>query len=239
MTGTGTGVGKTFVGAALAALLKERGIDVGVMKPAETGVEDPHTSHYSEDAALLVAAAGVADPPDLVVPYRLREPLAPAVAAELEGRKLSLEGVHTAYAELSCRHEFLVVEGAGGIAVPFNESLDMAGLANALNLPLLVVSPTGLGAINGCALTVEYARNRGLDILGFVLNLCGSPPDLAERTNPRVIAGTTGISVYGPLRLITPVNGSEPSRDPDAAVEVVRHACPKLVEVLIESVPKR
>src|SRR5947209_16684052 len=111
------------------------------MKPAETGVADPEAPRYSADAALLAAAAEVDDPPDLVVPYRLREPLAPAVAAELEGRIISVEVVLSAYTELRRRHKFLIVEGAGGIAVPFNEDLDMAGLARTLDLPLLVVSP--------------------------------------------------------------------------------------------------
>ena len=228
IAGTGTGVGKTFVGAALAALIKERGLDVGVMKPAETGVENPCDSRYSADAALLAAAAGVDDPPDLVVPFRLREPLAPAVAAELEGRKVSLEVVLSAYAELCCRHDFLIVEGAGGISVPFGDGLDMAGLARALDLPLLVVSPTGLGAINGCVLTIEYARARGLEILGILLNLRQEVPDLAERTNPGVIASLTGYPVYGPVDRLD-------SLDEQAAIEAVRYACPRLVEVLIQN----
>ena len=231
MTGTGTGVGKTFVGAALATLLKERGIDVGVMKPAETGVADPYASRYSADAALLAAAAGVDDPPDLVVPYRLREPLAPAIAAEVEGRKISAEIVLSAYAELSRLHEFLIVEGAGGIAVPFDEDLDIAGLIRALDLPLLVVSPTGLGAINGCVLTVEYARARRLEIPGILLNLRRKVPDVAEHTNPRVIARLTGRPVYGPLDLLIPERDTELSGS-QAAVEAVRRACPGLVEAL-------
>lgn len=201
------------------------------MKPAETGVEEPHAPRYSADAARLVTAAGVDDPPDLVVPYRLREPLAPAVAAELEGCKISSEVVLSAYAELQSRHELLIVEGAGGIAVPFNEELDMAGLARALDLPLLIVSPTGLGAINGSVLTVEYARSWGLGISGILLNLRGEVPDLAERTNPRVIARLTGVPVYGPLDLLASAKGPGSSGTRESA-EAVRRACPELVEDL-------
>lgn len=200
------------------------------MKPAETGVEDPRAPTYSADAALLATAAGVEDPADLIVPYRLREPLAPAVAAGLEGRKLSLEVVRTAYSELSRRHEFMIVEGAGGIAVPFNESLDMAGLASALGLPLLVVSPVGLGAINGCVLTVEYARGRGLEILGILLNLRGTPPDLAEQTNPHVIARLTGVQIYGSLERLDRAGPLERS-----VMETVRRSFPELVETLVAS----
>jgi dethiobiotin synthetase len=235
VTGTGTGVGKTFVGAALAALLRESGVDVGVMKPAETGVTYPYAPRYSADAALLAAAAGVDDPPELVVPYRLREPLAPAVAAELEGREISAQAVLCAHAELRRRHEFLVVEGAGGIAVPFNEDLAMAGLARALGLPMLVVSPTGLGAINGCVLTVEYARSRGLEILGILLNLRQKVSDTAESTNPDVIARLTGLPVHGPLDLLIPERGTELPGS-QAAVEAVRRACPELVDALVGAV---
>ena len=201
------------------------------MKPAETGVEDPYAPRYSEDAARLVAAAGVADPPELVVPYRLREPLAPAVAAELEGRVISSKAVLSAYAELQSRHEFLIVEGAGGLAVPFNEDLDMAGLARALDLPLLIVSPTGLGAINGNVLTVEYARARGLEVFGVLLNLRGESPDVAEHTNPRVIAGLAGVPVHGPLELLAPAGAFE-SPSNRAAAEAVWRTCPELVEAL-------
>lgn len=204
------------------------------MKPAETGVEDPTAPRYSDDAALLAAAAGVDDSPDLVVPYRLREPLAPAVAAELEGREISAEAVLSAYVELSRRHEFLIVEGAGGIAVPFNEDLDMAGLARALGLPLLVVSPAGLGAINGSVLTVEYARIRDLEILGILLNLRQKVSDLAESTNPDVIARLTGLSTYGPLDLLAPATGFE-TLNSQIIVEAMRHACFELVESLAAS----
>ena len=202
------------------------------MKPAETGVEDPETPRYSADAARLAAAAGVDDPPDLVVPYRLREPLAPAVAAELGGRTVSTEVVLSAYAELQRRHEFLIVEGAGGVAVPFNEDLDIAGLIRAFDLPLLVVSPTGLGAINGCVLTVEYARARGLGILGILLNLRQKVSDAAENTNPGVIVRLTGLPVYGPLDLLIPERDIELPGS-QAAIETVRRACPELVEALV------
>jgi dethiobiotin synthetase len=220
----------------LATLLRERGVDAGVMKPAETGVENPHASHYSPDAARLATAAGVDDPPDLVVPYQLREPLAPAVAAELEGREISTRVVLAAYAELQSRHEILIVEGAGGIAVPFNGDLDMAGLALALDLPLLVVSPTGLGAINGIVLTVEYARARDLNILGILLNLRQRVPDIAELTNPRVIARLTGLSAYGPLDLLPSARDSESSNN-RAVVEVVGRACSELIDVIVTGMP--
>jgi dethiobiotin synthetase len=236
VTGTGTGVGKTFVGAALAALLKERGLDVGVMKPAETGVTDPEAPRYSDDADRLVEAAGVDDTPDLVVPYRLREPLAPAIAAELEGRKISSEVVLSAYVELRRRHEFLIVEGAGGIAVPFNDELDMADLAHTLDLPILVVSPTGLGAINGSVLTVEYARARDLKILGILLNLRQRVPDVAGRTNPRVIARLTGLPIYGPLDLLASARDSETPNN-RTVVKVVGRVCSDLIDVIVAGMP--
>jgi dethiobiotin synthetase len=88
VTGTDTGVGKTLVSAALARHLRSRSLDVGVMKPVETGVTDP--DRPGADAALLQWAAGSADDPALIAPYRLRAPLAPALAAEEECVRVDL-----------------------------------------------------------------------------------------------------------------------------------------------------
>lgn len=208
VTGTDTGVGKTYIACVLAGLLHQRGVDVGVMKPAETGVADGES--YPEDAARLAAASGVTDSLDLVCPYRLREPLAPAVAAELEGRRIRIEEIRRSYAELASRHELVIVEGAGGLAVPFDGKLDMAGLARELGLPLLVVARAGLGTINHSVLTLEYARQLELETLGIVLNLCAEPPGLAERTNPKTAANITGLPVYGPLPEVPPDSEEAP-----------------------------
>ncbi len=195
VTGTDTGVGKTEVAAALVAGWRARGLDVGAMKPAQSGVEDGEVT----DADRLRAAAGGGDPAELVCPYSLRAPLAPAVAARLEGVEISLDRVLDAARELARRHAALVVEGAGGLLVPFTSRLTYADLAKALGMPVLVVARAGLGTVNHTALTVEALRARGLAPAGVVLNRAGPAVDPSEPHNPGEIERLTGVRVLASL----------------------------------------
>ncbi len=192
VTGTDTGVGKTVVACALARGLRAAGVDVGVMKPVETGVP----ASGPEDALALRAAAGVDDPIELVCPLRFGLPAAPLVAARAEGREASLAPIREAFAALAKRHALMLVEGAGGLLVPFDERTDMADLARTLELPVLIVARTALGTINHTRLTLEAADARGLDVLGVVLShaqgpLSGADAEnldcLRERLGPRLI----------------------------------------------------
>jgi dethiobiotin synthetase len=215
VTGTGTGVGKTAVAAGLARLLRRRGVDVGVLKAAATGVPP------DDDADLLRAASGADDPLELVSPLRFREPLAPAVAAEREGAAPDPGAVRRAFDALAARHRFTVVEGVGGLLVPIAWGWTVADLARDLALPLLVVAGAGLGTLNHAALTLEAARSRGLRVLGAVLvRERGGEPDLAERTNPAALARLAGVAVLGTL----PRLPGGRARDPDALADALEGA---------------
>ena len=129
VTGTDTGAGKTVVACAVVRGLRDRGLDVGVMKPIETGV-DPNTGPL--DANALRAAAGEPDPLDRVCPLQFALPAAPNVAAASEGRGVDLARVHRVYEELALQHDWMVVEGAGGLLVPTTDDATMADLARDL-----------------------------------------------------------------------------------------------------------
>jgi dethiobiotin synthetase len=195
VTGTDTGVGKTTVTAYLAWGLRRRSVNVGVMKPIETG----HGGQgWPADAHRLAAAAGVDDPREWVVPYVFAEPVAPWVASRVTSRPVSLSRIMEAAEALMARHDLLLVEGAGGIAVPVTADTTMADLAAQLALPLLIVARAQLGTINHTVLTVTYARARGLHIAGLVLNGGeGAAADLAERTNPDILEAMTGVPIVG------------------------------------------
>ncbi len=195
VTGTDTGVGKTEVAAALVAGWRARGLDVGAMKPAQSGVEDGLTT----DADRLREAAGGTDPADLVCPYSLRAPLAPAVAARLEGVEISLAHVLACAAELASRHAALVVEGAGGLLVPLTDRETYADLAVALGMPVLVVARAGLGTVNHTALTCEALRARGLAVAGVILNRASPGADPSEPHNPAEIERLAGARVLASL----------------------------------------
>ena len=182
ITGTDTGVGKTLVAVGIAASLRESGIDVGVMKPIETGFR-----LSSSDAAFLKRAAGVSDSLESISPYRLKHPLSPFAAAQFEKVSIRIEKIKRAYQRLSKEHQAIVVEGAGGLLVPITRKTTMADLAIRLKLPLLIVSRTGLGTLNHTLLTVEGARRRGIRVVGVIFNHLVQKMGSAERTNPSII----------------------------------------------------
>lgn len=183
VVGTDTGVGKTLVSAGLAWALRRRGVDVGVMKPVESGV----AGQAHADAQLLRRVAGVSDPLTDISPYRFGPPLAPLVAARRRRTRISLATILRRFQRLASRHEFVVVEGVGGLMVPLTETKTTLDLARILDLPLLLVIGNKLGAINHALLTTQVARLHGLRLLGGVINQAGRLQDEAARTNPNVL----------------------------------------------------
>ena len=197
ITGTDTRVGKTLVACGLAALLKECGYRVGVMKPVETGCEERDGQLFPQDAYYLKESSGCAEPLERICPYRLRAPLAPSVAAEMEGVKIDIDRLTSLYAEINSAHDVTLVEGAGGLLVPILPHYTYADLAKLLKLPLVVVAANRLGAINHLLLTLEHASCRGLRVLGYVLNHLESQPSLAGETNPAALRSLTSVPCLG------------------------------------------
>lgn len=201
ITGTDTGVGKTHIGTAISMALVADGVDVGIMKPVETGCRRRNGRLIPRDALRLMQAVRSTDPLDRINPYRFSEPLAPAVAAAREGKVISLEAILSAYRALAKRRRFLVVEGAGGIMVPLSYRVTYLDLAARLRLPVLVVARSNLGTINHTVLTVMALRRRKVPVAGIVLNdSTGSKHGIAERTNAAVIVRLTGVPVVGEVR---------------------------------------
>jgi dethiobiotin synthetase len=195
VTGTDTGVGKTVAAAAIGLAARSRGRDAIPLKPAQTGWDGAITG----DAEFVQAALGTEEPADAVCPYRLRAPLAPAVAATLEGVRLDPRRVRERYEDLRGRHDLVVVEGAGGLLVPFSEGVDMAGLAALLDLPLVIVARPGLGTLNHTLLTLEAAHRRGHTVLGVILAGMPAEPALDALTNPGALARLSPVPLLGVL----------------------------------------
>lgn len=191
--GTDTGVGKTVVAGAIALAARERGRSAAPLKPAQTGV----ALGLVGDAEFVASLLGLDEPIEALRPYALRAPLAPAVAAQLEGERLDPRRVVDAYQALSARYDLVVVEAAGGALVPFSDGVDMAGLAALLRLPVVVVARPGLGTLNHTLLTLEALHRRGLTVLGVVI--CGYPaePGLDALTNPSVLARLSPCPLLG------------------------------------------
>ena len=193
VTATDTGVGKTFITAALAMALRARGRDVAVLKPVQSGAT---STDPAGDAALLGA--------DCV--YTFAAPLAPLVAARAEGRTIEPGPILARAEELAREHELLLLEGAGGLLTPLAEGFDLADLAVAIGLPLIVVARAGLGTVNHTLLTIEAARTRGLDVAGVVLNGEG---DESTAENAALIEAGSGVRVLAQVpRLADPADAA-------------------------------
>ncbi|MEX1253427.1 MAG: dethiobiotin synthase [Dehalococcoidia bacterium] len=195
VTGTDTGAGKTVVTAAIACLAVEAGQRLAAFKPAQTGVAPDEPG----DLEFVRAAAGASPLLTTAYGYRLREPLAPAVAAQREGVRIDPAAILEQYEGLASEADVVLVEGAGGLLAPLADGYLMADLARELNIPMLVVARPGLGTLNHTALTVEAARSRAIEVAGVVISGYPAEPDLATRTNPRLMVELTGAPLLGVL----------------------------------------
>ena len=177
ITGTGTEIGKTIVTAAIAALARDNGQRVAVVKAAQTGIEPGDES----DIEVVTRLSGVDDVHELV---RYPAPLAPASAARLANLSATPVAELGKRVEAITDRDLVLIEGAGGLLVRFDEDgATMAELAAALEADVLVVAPAGLGTLNATALTCNELRRRSLTCAGVVIGSWPAEPDLASRTN--------------------------------------------------------
>ena len=200
ITGTDTGVGKTLVAGGLAALYKNQGLNVGVMKPVATGCKRVNNRLISDDAVFLKLSAEVEDEYEFINPISLEQPLAPSVAARLSNTKIDTDKINTAFDTLCERHEYMIVEGIGGLLVPIDEYYFIVDLANEIELPLIIVCRPTLGTINHTLLTVSYAREHGLEVKGVIVNESTENCDaVVKKTNIDEIKRLTGLPILGTI----------------------------------------
>lgn len=192
ITGTDTGVGKTYVGALIARSLAIGGYRVGVYKPAASGCRSEKNRLVSDDAVALWNAAGRPGDLDHVCPQRFVAPLAPHLAAREEGKQLDAELLRHGIEYWRERAEIILVEGAGGLMSPLGEDEYVANLAEEVGFPLVVVSRNVLGTINQTLQTLIAASvfHGGLPMAGVVLNHAAPPSadDVSQATNRRELA---------------------------------------------------
>lgn len=197
VTGTDMGVGKTYVAAGLARLLRDRGVDVGVMKPIELGWSRDD-GPWPPDAELLREAAGSDDPIEDVVPYVFEDMVAPQVAADRVREPIEVDVLRAALDRLRSRHQIVIVEGSGGLAVPLDDGYDLASFAHDCSLPVLIVTRAHVGTLNHTFLTTHYAQSRGLDIVGIVANrLDDALQDPSASTNHKMMERMCKVPVLG------------------------------------------
>jgi dethiobiotin synthetase len=200
VTGTDTGVGKTFVCAALWRYLLKRGVKAGYQKWVSTGGAD-----LPDDLRQCLATAGLPlarESLDYQVPYRFRLPASPHLAAESEGCRIDPEVILARFHHWAGKHDLLLVEGVGGLLVPLNRELLLADLLARLQPPTLIVARSGLGTLNHTLLTLEALRARRIPVLGVVFSdaTVQDADELLVNDNLRTIAEMGNVRVFGRIR---------------------------------------
>ena len=191
ITGTNTDVGKTVATAAIAAVLKRRGVDVVAAKPIQTG-EEPGQG----DASAVEKLAGITT----FERWRYPEPLAPNLAARRAGITTpSLDEVAEWVRGLDAPGRVVLVEGAGGLLVRLADDYTLADIAKATGAPLVVVTSLGLGSLNLAELSCVQARAMGLEVLGLIGGSMPDDPDLPTRLNVEELPEVTGADYWGHL----------------------------------------
>jgi dethiobiotin synthetase len=170
VTGTDTDVGKTHVACQLIKDYVAQGYQVIGMKPVAAGCELVDGTWVNEDVLKLEAASNVRAPRELTNPYSFKEAIAPHIAAEKAGVEVKIQVIKQAFKKLIDMADIVIVEGAGGLLVPLNETETMADLAAALNIPVILVVGMKLGCINHCLLTAEAIKSRDLTLHGWIAN---------------------------------------------------------------------
>lgn len=196
VTGTDTCVGKTMVTAALTAAFRAEGLNAGVWKPVQSGAL---LGSGVTDAECLLKGSGVDERPEAVAPFTFEASLTPYLAAKHAGVTLTIKELIAAGEPLINRYEALLIEGAGGVAVPLTEDSLVIDLISELGIPTLVVSRFGLGTINHTLLTISLLRQHAIPIVGVIMNegALESQDDPSVGTNADLIERYGGVKVLG------------------------------------------
>jgi dethiobiotin synthetase len=199
VTGTDTGIGKTFAACTLVHALRARGECVAVMKPVAAGAVLHAGQWVNEDSLALMQAAEVRmDALDRVTPILVREPMAPHVAAAREGRGITLAPILAALEASRAAGTFVVAEGVGGFAVPLADGLDTIDMARAMALPVLLVVGLRLGCLNHALLTARAIEGSGLPFAGWIANAI-DPAMAAADENVEALRGRLRAPLLGRL----------------------------------------
>jgi len=209
ITGTDTGVGKTYVGAALLHALAQSGLRTAAMKPVATGCDSTPLGLRNGDALTLQQAATTRHAYELVNPYAFCPAIAPHIAAASAGVRIDVEHIAKIAERLAQQCDCLIVEGVGGWRVPLNGREHVKDLAARLGYPVLVVVGLRLGCINHALLTVDAVKDDGVPFFGWIANAVDAAYDTVEATVDAV-STHFGTQPLATLRW-DPTGGPEPA----------------------------
>lgn len=196
ITATGTDIGKTYVSGLIAKHIKDKGLNIGYYKAALSGSNDIKDS----DAWYVKQQADLLDSYDEMVSYTYKHAYSPHLAAQIEGNPPDIKIIKNAYKDISKKHDYMIVEGSGGIICPIrydnNQKIFLEDIIKELNIPSLIIADAGLGTINSTVLTIEYMRSKNLKINGVILNRFEMANKMHEN-NKKMIEEMTGVKIIG------------------------------------------
>ena len=197
ITGTDTEIGKTFVTAALLRAFGEQGLSTLGMKPVAAGAELLEGVWHNEDVDQLIAASNVTAAQEIVAAYLMRTPAAPHIVAALEDVHVDVQHIAACYQQARDLAEVILVEGVGGFDVPLSDTTSTVQMAQALNLPVILVVGMRLGCINHALLTAQAIRASGLHLAGWVANTVDAEmkyfDENVQALRPRLSAPCLGV----------------------------------------------
>lgn len=196
VTGTGTGVGKSIVAAAILYSLRRKGYSAIAFKPVITGFDEPAVD-WPNDKVLLAEAQGMGSDAD-VTPYEYGPAVSPHLAAELAGEAIDPGELRSQLRGRAANHQALVCEGVGGLMVPFRVQprYDVLDLIVDSGLPAVVATHPGLGTISDTRLTVDRLLSAGVSVSAVVISAWPEAPSIMQESNRSTIAALTGIEVH-------------------------------------------
>ncbi|MDP7638366.1 MAG: dethiobiotin synthase [Candidatus Hydrogenedentes bacterium] len=216
ITGTDTDIGKTIVTAGLLRVLRKQGVNACSMKPIQTGalpgpggLDAIDLTFHHKAAEMKVARKEY----DVMAPCCYEPECSPHLAGRMAGEYPDMEKIVSCYRQLVERYDLALVEGAGGVYCPIDESQTMLDLMARLKLPVVLTARRGLGTINHSLLSINAIRNRGLELLGVVFNESEDiERDYIRKDNVGAVEKFGDVAILGDIDYLATLES-----DPDAA----------------------
>ena len=198
VTGTDTGVGKTFITAGLAATMQSLGYSTCVYKPVQSGVVDKNGFRQASDLAFVKNVDPYVKTHST---YLLKEPAAPAIAAELENIVIDKNIIRKEFEIISKENDCTMVEGSGGLMVPLAPKFLVADMIKMLDIPIIIVIRPDLGTVNHTLLTINQAISSGINVRGVIINnFPEKTKNVAIKSTPRLIEEYSDAKILGVVK---------------------------------------
>jgi len=212
VTGTDTGAGKTLIAGAIAKILTDKGMKVGVFKPIATGCRRRWGALADADTEFLANCANSDLPLSTITPVGYLTKAEPIISAAYERRPIDFDKIAAAYSKICKETDIVIVEGISGVRVPLTMEFDLLDLAVEFDLPTVIIARSNAGMINHTLMTVDCIRAAKLKIAGIVINAYDATKSTAsEDTAGEVIAQCAGLNILASAPFDETVDIEEPN----------------------------